>query len=92
MKNEFMVFFRELICLSSSRFCDFVGSSREKKKKEEIIVFTTNFRSPHSLMTNYREEKKISHRIYFGWIRRFQGSVRARITCKKWAAKSLDES
>jgi hypothetical protein len=46
VKNPLLVFFRELICLPSSRFCDFVGSSREKKKKEEIIVFTNKFRSP----------------------------------------------
>jgi hypothetical protein len=68
-----MVYFRELNYLPSSRFCDFVGSSREKKKKEEIIVFTNKF--CHSLRTNYREEKKFSSRIYFGWIRRFQESI-----------------
>jgi len=34
-----MVYFRELNYLPSSRFSDFVGSSREKKK-EEIIMFT----------------------------------------------------
>jgi hypothetical protein len=38
-----MVYFRELNYLPSSRFSDFVGSSREKKKKEEIIVFTKQF-------------------------------------------------
>jgi len=36
-------------------------------------------------MSNYREAKKKSNsnRIYFGWIRRFQGSVRARITVQE---------
>jgi hypothetical protein len=85
-----MVYFRELNYLPSSRFCDFVGSFREKKKKEEIIVFTNNF--CRSFMTNYREAKKFSCRIYFWVDSSFSGEHCVHIMCKKWAAKSLDES
>jgi hypothetical protein len=78
-----MVYFRELNYLSSSRFFDFIGSFREMKKKEDIIVH--NF-AIHSLQIT-EKQNKISYRIYFGWIRRFQGSIRVRLICKKWAAK-----
>jgi hypothetical protein len=56
--------FVSLIYLPSSRFCDFVGSFREKKKKkEEIIVFTKQF-LPFTFMTNYREAKYKFHIEY----------------------------
>lgn len=50
---------------------------KEKKKKE-----------------NYREAKNLFRLEYIFWVvRRFQGSVRARIkSYKKWSAKCLDES
>jgi len=43
---------------------------------------------------NYREAKNLFRLEYIFWVvRRFQGSVRARIkSYKKWSAKCLDES
>jgi hypothetical protein len=83
-----MVYFRELNYLPSSRFCDFVGSSREKEEeRRNYSVNKTTFAiNTHDKLQ--RSKKKISSRIYFGWIRRFQGSIRVRIMCKKWAAKN----
>jgi hypothetical protein len=73
------------------RLCRYFSRKKNRRRKKKLSSSQTSF-AVYSFMTNYREAKKISSRIYFGWIRRFQGSIHVRIICKKWAAKSLDES